>query len=189
MMERDGRYAVSTAGSSSSAPALVEPVLSIPNIDHRQGDGRAEILGVAVLNEYSEPLHLMLPQSSILVRITMRATVDLSRPVAGFMLRNHLGLDFTDTNTERENQPVGAMTSGEMATIDFALDIPEFYPGAFSFSPFVSDGGVICDSIDNAVTVQMARGEGPVYGYIQLPCRIEAHRSGRHNRYLEPEIA
>jgi lipopolysaccharide transport system ATP-binding protein len=194
MMERDGSYAAATTGTSAAAPARVEPVLSIPNIDHRHGDGRAEVLGIAVLNEYSEPVHLMLPQSRILVRITMRAVVELARPVVGFMLRNHLGLDFSETDTVREGQTIGAIKEGEMVTVDFALDIPEFYPGAFSFSPFVTEGGATCDWIDNAITVQMARGEGPVYGYIHVPCRIQAHRppekSQAHpNHHLEPEIA
>ena len=31
----------------------------------------------------------------------------------------------------------------------------------------------VYDIIDNAITVQMARGDGPVYGYIQVPCRVE----------------
>jgi len=65
-----------------------------------------------------------------------------------------------------------AMGAGETVTIDFHLNIPELYPGAFSFSPWMAARGY-CDWIDNAVTVQMARGEGPVYGYVQWPCRIE----------------
>jgi hypothetical protein len=27
--------------------------------------------------------------------------------------------------------------------------------------------------VDNAITVQMARGEAPVYGYFHVPCRVE----------------
>jgi lipopolysaccharide transport system ATP-binding protein len=145
---------------------------SIPNVDHRHGDGRAEILGIAILNEYAEPVHLMMPQSRIVIRITVRANQNLFRPAVGFMLRNHLGLDFTDTDTDREGHSLPPMRKGEVSTVDFTLDIPQFYPGTFSFSPSVSDGS-ICDWIDNAITVQMARGDGPVYGYIQLPCRVE----------------
>jgi lipopolysaccharide transport system ATP-binding protein len=153
---------------------------SIPNIDHRHGDGRAEILGIAILNEYAEPVHLMMPQSRIVIRISFRANEDLSRPVAGFMLRNHLGLDFTDTDTDREGHSLPPMRGGDVSTVDFHLDMPEFYPGAFSFSPSLCDGAQgesrTCDWIDNAITVQMARGEGPVYGYVQLPCRVELTR-------------
>ena len=162
---------------SFALPAAVEAIYSIPNVDHRHGDGRAEILGIAILNEYGEPVHLMTPQSRAIVRISLRANAALSRPAAGFMLRNHLGLDFTETDTDRECQSLGPMPKGAVSTVDFYLDIPEFYPGAFSFSPSVSDGGCVCDWIDNAITVQMGKGEGEVYGYIQVPCRIELNAS------------
>ncbi len=170
--------AMTGSGRAVSAAPVPAPIAgSIPNVDHRQGDGRAAILGIAILNEYGEPVHLMMPRSRITIRITFRANEELPRPAVGFMLRNHLGLDFTDTDTEREGHSLASMCAGDVATVDFALDIPEFYPGAFSFSPWVSEtsapGDGVCDWIDNAVTVQMARGEGPVYGYIQLPCKVE----------------
>jgi lipopolysaccharide transport system ATP-binding protein len=166
MTEREGPVPAMSAPPSS-------PIAdSIPNVDHRHGDGRAQILGIAILNEYAEPLHLMMPRSRIVIRITFRANEDLARPAVGFMLRNHLGLDFTDTDTDREGHSLSPMRNREVSTVDFTLDIPEFYPGAFSFSPSISDGP-ICDWIDNAITVQMARGDGPVYGYIQLPCKVE----------------
>jgi lipopolysaccharide transport system ATP-binding protein len=142
MTERERRYAVApgvSAGNSSSSAPIAE---SIPNVDHRHGDGRAEILGIAILNEYFEPLHLMMPQSRIVVRISFRALQDLSRPAAGFMLRNHLGLDFTDTDTEREGHSLPPMRESDVSTVDFHLDIPEFYPGTFSFSPSVSDRSI-----------------------------------------------
>jgi lipopolysaccharide transport system ATP-binding protein len=183
MTERDdalipqGGATIPGVGERNAGAPLIE---SIPNVDYRHGDGRADILGIAILNEYAEPVHLMMPQSRIIVRISFRANEDLARPAAGFMLRNHLGLDFTDTDTDREGHSLAPMRRGEVSTVDFHLDIPEFYPGAFSFSPSVSDGVTgesrICDWIDNAVTVQMARGEGPVYGYVQLPCRVELNK-------------
>jgi lipopolysaccharide transport system ATP-binding protein len=158
---------------SFATPAAVKTVYSIPNIDHRHGDGRAEILGIAILNAYEEPVHLMMPQSRVVIRISLRARQDLARPVAAFVLRNHLGLDFTETDTEREGNSLPAMAKDDICTVDFHFDIPEFYPGAFSFSPSISDGGSACDWIDNAITVQMGRGEAPIYGYIHLPCKIE----------------
>jgi len=176
MTERESP-GVGAAEFSDPAPVAGTPAAeSIPNVDHRHGDGRAEILGIAILNEYGEPLHLMMPQRRIVVRISFRANQVLARPAAGFLLRNHLGLDFTDTDTEREGQSLPPMRQGDVSTVDFHLDIPEFYPGAFSFSPRISSGG-ICDWIDNAITVQMARGEGLVYGYIQLPCRVELSKA------------
>jgi lipopolysaccharide transport system ATP-binding protein len=178
MTERAGTSDPGVTAPSVSAEKSSVPIAeSIPNVDHRHGDGSAEILGIAILNEYTEPVHLMMPQSRITIRITFRANQNLARPAAGFMLRNHLGLDFTDTDTEREGHSLPAMRKGDVSTVDFHLDIPQFYPGAFSFSPSVSDGPAVCDWIDNAITVQMARGEGPVYGYIQLPCRVEMSKA------------
>jgi ABC-type polysaccharide/polyol phosphate transport system ATPase subunit len=146
---------------------------TIPNIDHRSGDGNAEILGILVLDEFGDPLHLMIPRSPIVVRISVRAHRDLASPDIGVKLRNHLGLDFAATSAIREGHAPGALKAGATVTADFHFEIPELYPGAFSFSPWISEGGVTCDAIDNAITVQMARGEGPVYGYIQVPCRVE----------------
>jgi lipopolysaccharide transport system ATP-binding protein len=174
----------------SDGKADIPVAESVPNVDHRHGDGRAEVLGIAILNEYAEPVHLMMPLSRIVVRISFRANEDLLRPAAGFMLRNHLGLDFADTDTEREGHRLPPMRKGEVSTVDFHLDIPEFYPGAFSFSPCVSDASTressVCDWVDNAITVQMARGEGPVYGYIQLPCRVELSRAELSKAGLNP---
>ena len=164
---------------------------TIPNIDHRHGDRRGEVLGIAILNEYGEAVHLMMPQGSLLIRITLRANHDLSRPSTGFMLRNHLGLDFTQIDTEREGHSLPRMRAGEVCTIDFNLVMPELYPGSFSFSPFVSDGPSVCDWIDNAITVQMGRGEGQVYGYIQIPCKVEFDsplRVAPTSQALEPEV-
>jgi lipopolysaccharide transport system ATP-binding protein len=167
--------AMTEPGGVPCAQRTVTVVESIPNIDHRHGDGCAAILGIAIMNEFGEPLHLMMPESRIVVRISLRANRDLLHPDAGFMLRNHLGLDFAETSTEGESHPLPPLKAGEIVTVDFQLDIPELYPGAFSFSPWVADDNAVCDFIDNAITVQMARGELPVYGYLHWPCRIELH--------------
>jgi hypothetical protein len=174
------QYLAAVTGSESSRPdaraaagSAIAPVEVIPNFDHRMGDGGGTILGIAVLDEFEDPLHLMIPGSRILVRISVRANRQLLRPDIGVLLRNHLGLEFAATSAEREGHAPGQIAAGETITVDFHLEIPELYPGAFSFSPWFSDGGTFCDAIDNAITVQMARGDGPVYGYLQVPCRVE----------------
>jgi lipopolysaccharide transport system ATP-binding protein len=171
------RYLASMAAKSDT-PAerrllpevkAVDPVTVIPNVDHRHGDGRGKIMGIAILNEYAEPVHLMIPDSRLLVRITVRAAQTIKMPLVGFVLRNHLGFDFAETKTA-----LPSLVAGDLKTVDFLIELPEFYPGAFSFSPWLRDSDYdICDWIDNAVTIQMAKGDGPVFGYVQLPCRIE----------------
>ncbi|MGB9606156.1 MAG: ABC transporter ATP-binding protein, partial [Bryobacteraceae bacterium] len=158
------------------APEIVD---RIPNIDHRYGDGRAKVLGIAVLDEYGRPLQLLEPNSRIVVRISVRAREEIPMPIVGFMLRNHLGIDFSGTNTAREGVELPPMMPGDIYTVDFHLDLPELYPATFSFAPAIADGTLLhykmCDWIDNALVLQMGHSEGQIYGYIHLPCRVEVN--------------
>lgn len=160
--------------TTSQAPEVVE---QIPNIDHRYGDGRAEIVGIAIFDSYGHPIHLLPPSSRVIVRISVRAKEEIALPMVGFMLRNHLGIDFAGTNTARESFQLPAMSPGDVYTVDFHIDIPELYPASFSFSPAIADGTLaaytMCDWIDNAVTLQMGHGDGQIYGYVHFPCRVE----------------
>ena len=76
----------------------------------------------------------------------------------------------------RSGVTLGALQPGDLCTVDFHLDIPTLYPSHFSFSPAVADGPLteykMCDWIDNALTLQMGHGAGPVYGYLHLPCKV-----------------
>lgn len=183
MVEKDSRYLKAHPMAQSGSAARIEApevVTSIPNIDHRYGDERAEVLGIAILDEAGSPVGMLEPFSRIVVRISVRAKAHVSQPMVGFMLRNQMGMDFAGTNTAREGCELAAMNAGDTVTIDFHVDIPELYPASFSFSPAVADGTLLgytmCDWIDNAIALQMARGEGQIYGYLHLPCRVEINR-------------
>jgi lipopolysaccharide transport system ATP-binding protein len=157
-------------------PEIVE---TIPNIDHRHGDGRAEVIGIAVMDARGRELQLAEPGSTIVVRISARALEPVTRPNIGFMLRNHMGLDFSGTNTLREGHQLPPMSPGDVVTVDFHVGLPVLYPSHFSFSPAIADGSLLsyrmCDWIDNAVTVQMGHADGPIYGYMRLACRVEVN--------------
>jgi lipopolysaccharide transport system ATP-binding protein len=180
MVEKDSAYlqhrprAVAPDAPPVTAPEIIE---DIPNIDHRFGDSRARIVGIALLDASGQKLHLLEPSSSIVVRISVRATAAIANPIVGFMLRNHLGIDFSGTNTLREGTELPPMSSGDVYTIDFHVELPDLYPGTFSFSPAIADGTLteyaMCDWIDNALTVQMGHGDGQIYGFLHMPCRVE----------------
>jgi ABC-type polysaccharide/polyol phosphate transport system ATPase subunit len=176
MAEKDARYArvEPNAAAGSRQP---EPIQGVPNVDHRHGDGRAEIVGVGVLDGQGRPAALLQPLTRVLVRISARARTRLPHPVVGFTLRNHLGIDFAGTDTNRERVHLPAMEPGDTCTVDFHLDLPDLYPSFFSFSAAVAEGALqkdtACDWIDNAVTVQIGGGDNQVYGYLHLPCRVE----------------
>ena len=180
MAEKDSAYLGSPQGllphaaEASRPPEVLE---HIPNIDHRHGDGRAVITGIAVYDEFGRETPFLTPAGKITLRISAKAMADVARPNVGFMLRNHLGLDFAGTNSTREGYQLPPMSAGDLVTVDFHIDLPELYPSAFSFSPAIADGTLhsytMCDWIDNAITLQMGQGDGQVYGYLHLPCRVE----------------
>ncbi|MBI3683148.1 MAG: ABC transporter ATP-binding protein [Acidobacteria bacterium] len=184
MVQKDSAYLELKKGTfreqtaTTKAPEIVD---TIPNIDHRYGDGRAEVLGIAILDPFGMPLHLLEPCSEIVVRISVRAKDYLALPIVGFMFRNHLGIDFSGTNTSREGFRLPPMAPGDVYTVDFHFPLPALYAGFFSFSPAIADGTLIhykhCDWIDNAITLQMGHTEGPVYGYMHLPCRVELNKT------------
>jgi ABC-type polysaccharide/polyol phosphate transport system ATPase subunit len=181
MVEKDSEYLQLSSDNRQRAAAVTrqapEIVDHIPNIDHRYGDGRAEVLGIIIMNEFGEALRLLEPNSRAIVRISVRAKDEVAFPNVGFMIRNHLGIDFAGTNTAREGHDLPTMLPGDTYTVDFYLDLPELYPAYFSFSPAIADGPLhgykMCDWIDNAITLQMGHGDGQVYGYMHLPCHVE----------------
>ena len=184
MFEKDSAYlttlhkeAQRIAHAPVEAPEIVD---TLPNVDHRFGDGRAEVIGIAIRNLGGQNVHLLEPLSAIIVRISVRALEDITLPIVGFIMRNHIGLDFAGTNTAREDFELPPMTAGDIFTVDFHLQIPELYPSTFSFSPAIADGTLhaytTCDWVDNAIVLQMSPADGEIYGHLHLPCRVELNR-------------
>ena len=180
MVEKDSAYLMlkGAPGRAGTDPRVCAPeiVEHIPNVDHRYGDGRAEVLGIAVLDAQGDPVHLLEPSQRIVLRISVRARGEISQPMVGFMMRNHMGIDFSGTNTAREGYDLPPMMAGDVYTVDFHLEMPELYPSSFSFSPAIADGTLLgyrmCDWIDNAIALQMGHATGEIYGFLRLPCRV-----------------
>lgn len=182
MVNKDTQYlrqhAAAEAEAAGRAYALRAPeiVERIPNVDFRYGTGRARVLGIAVLNQRGEELGLLPPGEAITVRISVRAEQQTPQPIVGFVLRNHLGVDFSGTNTALEGVEMPPLHPGDTLTVDFHLSLPELYPGHFSFSPAIANGTLegyeMCDWIDNAIALQMEKRR-EMYGYFRLPCRVE----------------
>ena len=171
------RHATSIRNTPIGAPEEIAD--HIPNIDHRFGDSRAEILGIAIHDAAGVKIQTLQPNTTIVVRISFRAKANLDHPIVGFMFRNHLGVDFAGTNTAREGHQLPAMAAGDFCTVDFHLELPALYPSTFSFSPAIANGTLehyaICDWIDNAVALHMDPSEGPIYGQFHFPCSVEVN--------------
>ncbi len=176
MTQKDSAYVAHHRPTPVPRADLPEIVTSIPNIDHRFGDGRAEIVGIRILDESGAPAGILEPNTAAIVRISVRAKADIPFPIVGFMMRNHLGVDFAGTNTTREGYVLAPLRPGDIQTVDFHLEIPALYATTFSFSPAIADGTLhsyaICDWIDNAIALQMSPSDGPIYGTMHLKCRV-----------------
>jgi lipopolysaccharide transport system ATP-binding protein len=181
MSEKDRVYQAREfpAEEARKVAAPQEIIEEIPNVDHRFGDGKAEVIGITVLDAKGNRIGMLQPNSTIVVRISVRAKENLDRPIVGFMFRNHLGVDFAGTNTARENQDLPPMLAGDVCTVDFYLDLPALYASSFSFSPAIANGLLehysMCDWIDNAVVLQMESTDQPMYGQFHLDCRIKVN--------------
>ena len=174
--------AADAAGGSTEALPEGEFVSTIPNIDFRYGSRRAEIVGIAILNSRGQRIEETPPGEPIVVRITVKANDAIERPIVGFMMRNHLGVDFAGINTAGEDVNLPSMRPQEIRTVDFLVQLPVLYPGNFSFCPAIAEGTLdtyeMCDWIDNAVALQIEKGR-PVYGFVQFPCTITVRAVGQ----------
>ena len=178
MTAKDQAYRLHEAAPMEERTA-VEPeevVTGIPNIDHRFGDAKAEIIGIAAMNTEGQRLAVLEPGSTVVVRISVRAKANLDSPIVGFMFRNHLGVDLAGTNTARERAELPAMVAGDVCTVDFYVDLPVLYAAWFSFSPAMANGTLehytTCDWIDNALVMHMEKAREAIYGQQHLPCRV-----------------
>ncbi|MBX9602501.1 MAG: ABC transporter ATP-binding protein [Bryobacteraceae bacterium] len=179
MHQKDQRYsgdAKRTVVRQVTHNANYEFCTSIPNVDHRFGSGAGSVIGIGLFDSTGEPLQELSPNSRAVIRISVKAHQLIPSPNIGFMMRNHLGVDFAGTNCTREGVLLDPMEPGEIRTVDFYVELPTLYATSFSFSPALADGDldqyVICDWVENALVLQMLRAEGPVYGQIHLPCRV-----------------
>ena len=151
----------------------------IPNVDHRFGDGRAKLLGIAVCDSEGRRLQSLESDKAFLIRLSFRAHERLERPIAGVTFRDHRGLDFAGSNTDNEGYPLPPVNAGEICTVDFHLELPSLYTDSLAISPAIADGSAehhaVCDWIDNAVVMPMTKPEGLLYGHLRFPCRIEVN--------------
>jgi lipopolysaccharide transport system ATP-binding protein len=153
-------------------------VSTIPNIDHRFGDGRAELLGIEIYGEEGIPKKMFSPAERMRVRISAEFKTSLRQPIIGFIIRDRLVIDLTATNTDYEETPLGPVSSGEVRTVDFEIQLPHLRQGNYSVSPAVADGTAtrhtMCDWIDNAVVFTVEAGE-LIHGLMRFDVSVKIH--------------
>ena len=172
------------AAQVRQAPDLPPEVIrGIPLEAPRYGDGRAELLGIEITDRTGEPLDAVRTPVEIVVRVSVRAGVAIERPLVGILMRTDQGVDFSGTNTARQNIPVEPLIPGEIRTFDFHLKLPELAPADYFFAPAIADGDAeefrLCDLAENAARMRVLTGAKPVLGYMSFPCVVNARSAAR----------
>lgn len=188
MSQKDSRYTRNHREEGSEQEFLegtvnearahaAQPIAAtIPNIDHRFGDGRATVIGIQVLDEAGNPAGSMNTRERYTLRVTVQAREALTGVEVRILLRNHLGVPFTTLTTE-QGRAVLSLIEGELLTVEFCLTLPDLYSAHFSLSPAVlasaeKGEAQVCDWIDNAISLEIVSGSQPIYGFVHVPCQV-----------------
>lgn len=192
-LRRDPYAAVgaeSRTSTSQSLPLAEDPkdqeiVYSIPNVDHRWGNGQAEILGVRFLDQLGRRLESVEHGQSVTLRVSIRFHEAVPQPVVGFLMRNRLGEDIAGINNSAEGVPLPPASPSQVYTVDFQMCLPLLQPGYYVFSVAVANGTheeyVMCDWVENAIKLLLNKRR-TVYGYLKFDCNVEL-------KYAGPELA
>jgi ABC-type polysaccharide/polyol phosphate transport system ATPase subunit len=139
----------------------------------RHGEGGAEILGIQACDERDRPVSEIGTPCRLAVRISARAAQEVALPIVGVNIRRE-GVDFSGSNTLRENVQLPPMKPGDILTVDFHFHLPEMAAARLTLTPGVGDGTLlefrIHDIVEDAIDVRVLPGPSPPYGYMSIPC-------------------
>jgi ABC-type polysaccharide/polyol phosphate transport system ATPase subunit len=148
---------------------------SIPNIDHRFGNGDATIVGIELMDGNGSPTREVVGGQKVTVRITAQFNRDNSVPIIGYTLRDRLGVEISAGNTSHAEHVLPAVRKGQKITSDFRVALPHLAPGSYSLSPAVAKGNLIkhdmCDWIDNALVFDL-QTEHVIYGMLKMDVAV-----------------
>ncbi len=187
MFERERRYGHFDGDEKGTVEGEVVtgehmPVVrSIPNIDHRFGNGAARILGVELLDENGSPSREIQGGRIVVLRISAEFLKDVSRPILGYTMRDRLGIDISACNTNFAGSVLPSARSGQIYTSDFRIHLPRMAAGSYSIAPAVAAGDLtkhdMCDWIDNALIFNL-QADDLVYGTLKMDVEVRNYASG-----------
>lgn len=176
--ERQQHQHASALQQRSAPDTPPEVITGLPWDVPRYGDGRAVLLGIEVTDPNGQPVEVVRTPAEVVVRVSLQARQPIEWPIVGVLVRTDQGVDFSGTNTARQNIPVAPMVPEEIRTFDFHLKLPEMAPGRYTFTPGVADGEMtefrLCDLAESAASIRVLPGEKPVSGHVQFPCVVTA---------------
>jgi ABC-type polysaccharide/polyol phosphate transport system ATPase subunit len=153
---------------------------SIPNIDHRFGNGEAAVIGVALLDARGRVISEASGGETVVIRISARFHRDVDQPILGYTLRDRLGVEMSACNTSYAGRHLPRARKDQVVTSDFYVTLPRLAPGSYSISPAVAKGSLLhhdmCDWIDNALVFTI-HSQNLVYGMMQMDVDVRSYMS------------
>jgi len=185
MFERERRYSSSDRDSSPGedvdtvvAAGQIPVARTIPNIDHRFGNGEATLLGVELINQQGNPTRDVFAGQAVVIRVSAQFNKDVEHPILGYTLRDRLGVEISACNTSYSGRPLPAAQAGDIITSDFYIPMPHLAAGSYSISPAVAEGSVLkhdmCDWIDNALVFSL-RSDELIYGMLKMNVEVKSY--------------
>jgi lipopolysaccharide transport system ATP-binding protein len=152
-------------------PDKMPVVQTIPNIDHRFGNGEAEVLGVELLDDSGAVTREVSGGQKVTIRISARFNGDIEQPIIGYTLRDRMGIEISASNTSCIGHYLPRAQKGQTMTSDFQIELPHLVAGSYSISPAVAKGSALshdmCDWIDNAWAFTI-RSQEMIYGILRM---------------------
>jgi len=167
-----GMYRAWVAAELRSRGSGVRAVLS-PAI--RNGDGRARLASIELLDERGEPTAVWASGENAAIRVTAQFDAAVEDPVIGIMIRTRIGLNVYGTNTELEGVHAGAMRAGDMLGVVFRFRC-DLCPGDYTVTAASHDpDGVWHDWMEDAVAFSVADSRYSA-GVANLRARVSIER-------------
>lgn len=146
-----------TAYDASQTPAdlTLESVEFEPDQElsysYRHGDGRAEIIGVQLLDAAHQRIELVETGEEVTVKFRLRFREAVEAPVCGFLIRNRHGIHIYGTNTDLQKVDFNTASPNEIIEVSFVFNC-WLAPDTYSITLGVhSLDGVSFDWLDDAL--------------------------------------
>lgn len=162
--------------------ATLPVVNTIPHIDHRYGEGGAQIKGILLHSPDGRVLNQVNAGDEALLLVSADFHQDISDAIIGFTVRDHLGVEVTSSNSAYEGTHLPPVKANSSVTVGFRIRFPDVRPGSYSISPAVARGNIwehtIEDWIDNAYIFRIA-DTGLIYGMMRWPVQVSYRIHGQ----------
>jgi ABC-type polysaccharide/polyol phosphate transport system ATPase subunit len=121
IMEREEAFEAAQPDSGNGA-GRDENTYAPLSCAFRHGDGSAEVISLDLLDAAYSRVEIVETGVPVTLRMRVLFHRDITDPVFGFLVRNRHGVHVYGTNTEQQQQSLGAVSRGEIIEVSFSFD-------------------------------------------------------------------